>query len=197
MKKWMLACVLVVGCDASQKPAPETVEVAQGQEESSPAVAPVECGDAAIRELNQMDNRKPVPLQPMMAWHQKQNMMEHLVAIQRINLGLAEGDWDEVGKAIDLIGSSPQMAKMCEHMGAGAEGFTELALSFHAKADLIREPAKNKDVSGTLRATAETVQVCTTCHATYRQDVVDAATWAARTGSDHAPSPEMHHGHGH
>lgn len=195
MKKWLLACIFVVGCDTAQKPVAAPVEVAQPEPTEVPAAAPVDCLDGAIRELNQMDNRKPVPLQPMMAWHQKQNMMEHLVAIQRINAGLAEGDWDEVMKAIDLIGSSPQMAKMCEHMGSGAEGFTELALSFHAKADLIREPAKNRDVSGTLRATAETVEVCTTCHATYKQEVVDAATWSSRTGSSHQPSHEMHHGH--
>ncbi len=141
-----------------------------------------------------MDPRKPVPLQPMMAWHQKQNMMEHLVAIQRINAGLAEEKWDEVAAGAKLIGSSPQMKMMCQHMGAGAEGFTELALGFHEKADTIIEAAKKKDVKATLAATAATLESCTSCHAAYRQDVVDAATFKARTGSAHDPSM-MDHGH--
>ena len=76
-------------------------------------------------QLADMDHRTPVPLQPMMAWHQKQNMMDHLVAIQRITDGLARDDWDAVAEASKLIESSPQMQQMCQHMGAGAEGFTK------------------------------------------------------------------------
>ena len=46
-----------------------------------------------------MDTRTPVPLQPMMAWHQKQNMQAHLVAIQGITAALAEQDWEGVSQA--------------------------------------------------------------------------------------------------
>lgn len=142
---------------------------------------------APIDELHALDPRRPVPLQPMMAWHQKQNMMEHLVAIQRIVDGLAREDWGEVAQGSALIESSPQMQRMCEHMGAGADGFTELALDFHRRADAIGEAARAEDGPAVLRATSQTLQVCTTCHATYRQDVVDAETWEARTGSSHVP----------
>ena len=146
------------------------------------------------RALAAMDTRRPVPLQPMMAWHQKQNMMEHLVAIQRITDALAREDWDGVADASTLIESSPQMQQMCQHMGAGADGFTELALDFHRRADQIGVAARAHDGPGVLRATSSTLQVCTTCHATYRQDVVDAATWQARTGSAHDPAT-MHGEH--
>lgn len=171
-------------------PAPATPQPGQeptSSPTSSPTSATADAGDDPIAQLNAMDNRRPVPLQPMMAWHQKQNMMEHLVAIQRITAALAEEDWDGVAEASKTIESSPQMQQMCQHMGAGAEGFTELALEFHSRADAIGEAAKARDGAGVLRATSKTLQACTQCHATYRQDVVDAATWQARTGSSHTP----------
>lgn len=148
---------------------------------------------APLEELAAMDTRRPVPLQPMMAWHQKQNMMEHLVAIQRITDALAREDWEGVAEASALIESSPQMQRMCEHMGAGADGFTELALDFHRRADAIGTAARAQDGAAVLRATSNTLQACTSCHATYRQDVVDAATWQARTGSSHDPAAMQGH----
>lgn len=148
---------------------------------------PVEVVPTATDQLAELDPRLPVPLQPMMAWHQKQNMQQHLVAIQRITAAVAEEDWPEVAAASTLIESSPQMQMQCEHMGAGAEGFTEMALDFHHRADAIGEAARQEDGPAVLKATAHTLEACTTCHARYRQDVVDAETWQARTGSEHAP----------
>ena len=87
------------------------------------------------------------------------------------------------------------MQQMCEHMGAGAEGFTELALEFHTRADAIAVAAESKDAKAVLEATSHTLQACTACHASYRQDVVDAATWQSRTGSAHDPAAM--HGGGH
>ena len=140
-------------------------------------------------ELAQLDHRQPVPLQPMMAWPQKQNMMQHLVAIQRITDGLAREDWEEITRASTLLEDSPQMRQMCEHMGAGAEGFTEMALDFHGRADAIGEAARARDGAAVLRATSNTLQACTGCHAAFRQEIVDAATWKARTGQAHEPRP--------
>jgi hypothetical protein len=136
-----------------------------------------------VDELNALDPRAPVPLQPMMAWHQKQNMQEHLVAIQRITDALSREDWDAVSSAASMIALSPQMQMQCEHMGAGADGFTEAALDFHHRAEAIARAAEEKDIAAVLGATAHTLDACTRCHATYRQDVVDAATWESRTGS--------------
>ncbi len=142
-------------------------------------------GCAPFAELHAMDPRVPVPLQPMMAWHQMQNMQEHLVAIERITDGLAREDWIQIAEGAALIESSPEMQKMCQHMGTGASGFTELGLDFHRCADDISVAARAHDGPGVLRATANTLRACTTCHASYRQDVVDFETWQARTGSDH------------
>jgi len=160
---------------AAESPAPHAA--------SAPATAASPDGCAAAAQLAAMDTRKPVPLQPMMAWHQKQNMMEHLVAIHRITAALAQQDWDEIAKAAALIESSPQMQQMCQHMGAGAEGFTDLALEFHHRADAIAPAARAQDTAAVLTATAHTLEACTRCHATYRQQVMDAQAWEAKTGS--------------
>lgn len=181
----------LAGC-GQDAPAPTAPQHGPGPAASLAEASPNAC--APLEQLAAMDNRRPVPLQPMMAWHQKQNMMEHLVAIQRITDALAREDWDGVTTAAALIGSSPQMQQMCEHMGAGADGFTELALEFHRRADEIGTAAREQDPTAVLRATSHTLQACTSCHAEYRQEVVDAATWQARTGSSHAPGM-MHGGH--
>jgi hypothetical protein len=65
-----------------------------------------------------MDSRKPVPLLPMMANHQKQNMREHLVAVQQIVAALAIDDYSAIEQAAGRIGFSEQMGQMCTQMGA-------------------------------------------------------------------------------
>ncbi len=158
-----------------------------------PAHQPASAPSLPMTELGELDHRRPVMLRPMMAWHQKQNMMEHLVAIQRITGGLAQKDWEEVASASALIETSEQMQQMCQHMGAGAPGFTEMALDFHRRADAIGEAARAHDASAVLRATSNTLQACTGCHAMFRQEVVDAKTWQQRTGA--SGDPKMNHGH--
>lgn len=191
---WRLAAAIVTSviataCDGS--PAADTDGLGSTNEPAPSAAqedsADNECG--AIAELASLDPRRPVPLQPMMAWHQKQNMMEHLVAIQRITGALAEENWDEVESAALLIGTSPQMEQMCQHMGAGADGFTELALDFHRRADAIAVAARTHEIPAVLGATDLTLQACTTCHASYRQEVVDAQTWQELAGVTHTPLP--------
>ncbi len=162
-----LFILLTGGCASSAPPAEPVVDEAQS------SVSP---GEA----LNAMDPRTPVPLQPMMAWHQKQNMQEHLVAIAGITAALSREDWAGVSEAARLIASSPSMQAQCDHMGKGAEGFTELALEFHRRADQILVAAAAEEATAVLSATAHTLDACTGCHATYKQDVVDSAEWDRR-----------------
>lgn len=192
-RPWLFswALLVVVGaCDREQAApsgADEPMAASSSRQDSPPS------GCAPLEELAALDTRQSVPLQPMMAWHQKQNMMAHLVVIQRITDALAREDWEGVAAASALIASSPQMQQTCEHMGAGADGFTERALDFHRRADAIGVAARAKDGTAVLQATSHTLEACTSCHATYRQEVVDAATWQARTGATHDPA--MHGGH--
>ncbi|MEM9862830.1 MAG: hypothetical protein AAF938_14620 [Myxococcota bacterium] len=176
---------------ASPGPSEATERQAATSDGTGTPAAPDDC--APVRELAALDHRRPVPLQPMMAWHQKQNMMDHLVAVQQITEGLAGEDWEAIESAAARIGSSPQMAQMCEHMGAGADGFTELALDFHRQADEIGVAARAASATGVLEATNRTLQRCTSCHSAYRQEVLDASTWRARTGSAHTPGAHLDH----
>lgn len=127
------------------------------------------------------DTRKPLPLTAMMAEHQKANMREHLAAIQRIVGAIARDDMTAVAQATATIGFSESMGQMCEHMGAAAPGFTPMALSFHRTADTIAAAARAGDRSAVLTALDRTLQTCVGCHASYRQEVVDAATWQRLT----------------
>jgi mono/diheme cytochrome c family protein len=81
------------------------------------------------------------------------------------------------------------MGQMCAHFGAAAPGFTDKALEFHRTADTIAAAAKEQDRAAVLKALGATLQTCTGCHATFRQQIVDEATWNRLTGT---PAPSTH-----
>jgi hypothetical protein len=141
--------------------------------------------------LDAMDARTPVPLLPMMANHQKQNMRDHLLVVQEIVAAVSAKDFEAVQTSARRIGYSEQMGQMCEHMGAGAQGFTELALKFHHTADKIGEAAQKRDSEGVLNALSETLATCASCHQTFKQQVVHDAAWTALTKRA-TPSRSMH-----
>ncbi len=137
-----------------------------------------------------IDTRTALPLLPMMAAHQRASMRDHLLAVQEITAALSEADFDGVAKAAKRLGSSDEMQQQCTHMGAAAPGFTERALEFHRTADGIGLAATHKNPEETLRALSNTLARCTSCHQTYRQEIVDDKTWSQLTGT---PPPAMHH----
>lgn len=160
--------------------------VACGSQNAAPAPTPPV---APTAELAALDTREPVPLLPRMALHQKQNMQDHLLVVQQITEGMSREDWPAIEAAAGRFASSPGMQMQCEHMGAGADGFTERALDFHRRADDIVAAAKEQDGKRVLAATATALEACTNCHARYRQEVVSEAEWTALTGT---PVPSMH-----
>ena len=170
MRPRMLGPILatLVACSRETPPAPAT---------TSPPPSASSPSDA----LDTMDKRMPVPLLPMMANHQKEAMREHLVAVQEIVAALHADDFVAVERAAGRIGFSDQMGRMCSHMGAGAPGFTEQALAFHHTADEIAIAAKKRDRDGVTKALDATLKTCTSCHAVWKQQVVDEATWQRLT----------------
>jgi len=138
------------------------------------------------QQLDDMDKRAPVPLLPMMANHQKQNMRDHLDAVQQVMAGLAAHDFAIMEKGGVRLGFTAEMGQMCQHMGAGAPGFTEAALNFHHTADGIAAAARAKSEPGVITALNATLQTCVGCHAAYKQQVVDRATWE-KTAAMKAP----------
>jgi cytochrome c556 len=127
------------------------------------------------------EKRAPLPLLAHMAEHQREQMRGHLAAVQEVLANLATGDFAGVERAAARLGYSEQMERMCSHMGAAAPGFTEMALRFHRTADTITEAAKKRDQKLVLNAVVATMSTCVTCHAAYRQEVVDEATWEKLT----------------
>jgi cytochrome c556 len=151
----------------------------------APSSRPQVSAEAA---LEQLDTRVPVPLLPHMAQHQKENMREHLVAVQDIALAASRADFAAIEQASTKLGLSPGMERMCTHIGMGAPGFTEQALTFHRSAEDIAAAARKRDASGVMKALGATLHLCTGCHASYRQKVVDEATWTGLTATA-APMP--------
>ena len=143
-----------------------------------------------------MDSRTPLPLTEMMATHQKQEMRDHLRVVQEITVALTKDDFDAIAKSAARIGWSEQQAMMCKHMGAGAPGFAEVGEHFHKTADTIAEAAKRHDRAGVTAALGATLQTCVGCHDTYRQEIVDGATFEKAAGSAgggmDASCPMMH-----
>jgi len=158
--------------------AADTVPAVSTPTTAAPAAAQL-CD--AQQELDRMDGRVAVPLLPRMAAHQKQNMRDHLVVVQEIVVAISTGDFSAIASASQRIGLSDRMAQMCTHMGAGAPGFTDQALNFHRTADTITAAATQKDMAAVTKALGATLQTCTSCHAAFRQHVVDEATWSRIT----------------
>ena len=151
---------LAAGCDRSSAAPP------------APTPAPAE-SPALSAPAAGLDPRTPVPLTPMMAEHQKQQMRDHLRVVQEIAGALAVEDYGAIAASAARISSSDAQTTMCAHMGAGAPGFAELGLEFHRTADGIIAAAAQRDHAAVAGALDATLQKCVGCHDTYRQDIVD------------------------
>lgn len=127
---------------------------------------------SAMMAMHQMDRRMPVPLSARMALHQKAAMRAHLEAVQAIIAALPKKDFAAVARAAASMGYSKTTAQMCRSMGAGAQGFTERAIRFHRSASAMETAAHSNDTQAVLERLAETLGQCTTCHATYRQQII-------------------------
>jgi len=130
-----------------------------------------------------VDTRKPLPLTAMMAEHQKQNMRGHLEAIRDLTEAFISKNFKQIEEAGKKLGTSPQMAMMCDHMGRGAPGFTEMALRMHSEADKITEAGQKKNLKAAMIAANRTLQSCTACHAIYKQEVLSEEAWKKKTES--------------
>ena len=194
MKRLALTCLLLASA-CSGEPAPATASApaaplatptvaSNSPPGSSPGNNPnldSPPGNHPSDQLDRLDRRTPLPLLPMMANHQKQSMREHLEAVQAIVAAVASSDFEAAERAAARIGPSEQMGQTCTHMGAAAPGFTERAIEFHETADRIGAAARARDAAALLTAFSATLQTCTSCHASWKQQVVDEPTWQRLT----------------
>jgi hypothetical protein len=148
--------------------------------EKTPAQAPPSSNHRDQVAEAALDPRRPLPLLAAMANHQKESMREHLAAVLKIVAALSRDDYASAESAAELLGSSSQMNQMCHHLGAAAPEFTTQALAFHQTADRIVEAARASDRQRALGELAATLETCVTCHAGWRQEVVNEPTWRER-----------------
>jgi len=177
----MIRRLLLLGVAFSSVPACKQVATPVAPATARASAPPPPPSPAADLALDRLDTRVPLPLLPHMAQHQKENMREHLIAVQEIALATGRGDFAAVEETSRRLGLSPSMERMCQHMGTGAPGFTEQALAFHRSADEITKAARSRDSAAVMTALGATLHLCTGCHATFRQKVVDETTWAGLT----------------
>ena len=128
--------------------------------------------------LDRLDTRAKVALLPMMAHHQKRNMRDHLAAVQDIVAALATEDFAAAETAAQKIGLTAEMGQTCNDLGSAAPGFGEQGVAFHRTADGIAGAARAHDRNRALSELAATLASCNGCHAVWKQEVVDEATWS-------------------
>ncbi len=190
-KAQLVSRIVLVSCICGCRQTRER-DVRPSAPSAVPSAATLVTEPTADDRLRSIDQRQSIPLLPAMANHQKQNMRDHLNAVQAIIAGLATGDFPAIEEASHRLGFSEQTGQMCTHMGLGAPGFSEQAIEFHQTADRIAVSAAKADAQGVTRDLAATLALCTGCHARWKQRVVDEKTWAQLTGTQ-SPSPA--HGH--
>src|SRR2546426_455959 len=101
MSTWILIVGLVIGAMSCRHDVP-SVPTPTASEPAAPS---------AVAVFDSMDERVPVPLLPVMANHQKQNMREHLAAVQGIIGAIGAKDFDGISRAASTIGYSEQMGQ--------------------------------------------------------------------------------------
>ena len=130
-----------------------------------------------------IEERRPLPLLQMMADHQKQMMRDHLAAVQEIVTALSLDDFDAVQHAAVRLGYSDEVGKVCNHMGAASPAFTRQALAFHHTADDIVAAARERNRDRVLAELSTTLKACRACHAQWKQEIIDDATWNRLTSA--------------
>jgi hypothetical protein len=130
-----------------------------------------------------IEERRQLPLLQMMADHQKQMMRDHLVAVQEIVTALSLDDFDAVQQAVVRLGYSDEVGRVCNHMGAASPAFTRQALAFHHTADGIAAAARERNRGRVLAELSTTLKACRACHAQWKQEIVDDATWNRLTSA--------------
>jgi cytochrome c556 len=88
-----------------------------------------------------------------------------------------QDDFDGVAKTSSRLGYSDAAASMCDHVGEAVPDFVDACITFHRIADDIGSAARRADRAAVLDALDRTLRSCVGCHAAYRQEVVDPATW--------------------
>lgn len=125
-----------------------------------------------MHNMTSNDSRTSIPMTVQMSQHQLSNMRDHLEAVQEAVSAMATKNFELMKKASKRLASSPEMTQMCEHMGKGTPGYTEMGLALHKSGDELVHAADKKDYDLFVKKLGATLQTCTACHSAFKQEVV-------------------------
>ncbi len=128
-------------------------------------------GPKAQTKAGALDERVELKLPPHIKVKQKAGMRVHMDTLSEIVLALSENDFKKAAKtASEKLGWNKDESAQCRKMSkmAGEEGFYELGMAVHKKADELAAYAAAEDKDNALRAFSELVNNCNACHKTFR-----------------------------
>lgn len=111
---------LLTSCSREAPPAAPPPTAPPATPTATATATPPATGASAPEALDRLDLRAAVPLLPMMANHQKEQMRDHLVVVQEIVAALATEDYPAIEKAAARIGSAAHPMGAMAAMGGPA-----------------------------------------------------------------------------
>lgn len=120
--------------------------------------------------IAQEDSRQFVELPGMMQKHMMSNMRDHLVAINEIQLYLANDEMDKAAVvAENRLGMSSLKSHMAEHMGQFMpKEMGQIGTSMHKAASRFALKAEEGELLPAYKALAEVTSACVACHAGFK-----------------------------
>ncbi|RLA44146.1 MAG: hypothetical protein DRR06_10395 [Gammaproteobacteria bacterium] len=116
------------------------------------------------------NSRRLVQLPEMMQQHMMSNMRDHLVAINEILIGMANGDFDEAAEIAEYrLGMSSLKSHGASHMAKFMpEGMRQAGTAMHKAASRFALRAQEEEVLPAYNALSEVTSACVACHSGYR-----------------------------
>ncbi|MBI4667463.1 MAG: cytochrome C [Nitrospinae bacterium] len=113
------------------------------------------------------DERVKLDAPPMMKTHLKQNMREHLKAVNETLREMGKGDYKAASKILrEKLGLTEQMKKMCGMMGN--DTYRQMGIAFHESADKAAGVVAGGDAIKSAAAISSVLEKCVTCHEAFR-----------------------------
>jgi len=116
------------------------------------------------------NSRRLVQLPEMMQQHMMSNMRDHLVAINEILIGMANGDFDKAAEVAEYrLGMSSLKSHGASHMAKFMpEGMRQAGTAMHKAASRFALRAQEEEVLPAYNALSEVTSACVACHSGYR-----------------------------
>lgn len=116
------------------------------------------------------DPRRQMKIPDAMKLMQKSMMRSYMDALGEITAALATNDMKKAAATARELGWKPEMEQMCEMVVrmSGEEGFRQLSMAMHKKADEVANFASAGKRNKTLITLSHLIKSCNACHTVFR-----------------------------